>query len=178
MTARRKPDLAAVFGLLAPAMREATVKAHEALVAAGIRHVLVGGLAVGAHGVPRATKDVDFLVGDEAFVEHAGGLVTLHPGLPIAIGGIPVDAVPIPKDAPFLADALSNAAQSEGVPVAGVETLVCMKLLASRARDRADIEDLLAAGADAASIRAYVAQHLSDHLADFESIARSAEARR
>ena len=29
----------------------------------GVRHWL-GGLAVGAHGFPRATKNVDFLVGD------------------------------------------------------------------------------------------------------------------
>lgn len=32
----------------------------------GIRHALVGGLAVGHHGHPRATKGVDFIVGDEA----------------------------------------------------------------------------------------------------------------
>ena len=33
----------------------------------GVPHALVGGLAVGLHGHPRATKDVDFLVGAEAF---------------------------------------------------------------------------------------------------------------
>lgn len=32
-----------------------------------VPHALVGGLAVGLHGHPRATKDVDFLVGEEAF---------------------------------------------------------------------------------------------------------------
>ncbi len=37
------------------------------LTCAGVRHVLIGALAVGAWGYPRASKDVDFLVGDEAF---------------------------------------------------------------------------------------------------------------
>ena len=42
----------------------------------------MGGLAVGANGFPRATKDVAFLVGDEAFERHPGGLVTFRPGVP------------------------------------------------------------------------------------------------
>ncbi len=55
--------------------------ASEALTRAGVRHVVVGDLAVGANGYPRATKDVDFLVGSEAFEHHAGGLVTLRAGV-------------------------------------------------------------------------------------------------
>lgn len=39
----------------------------EALTSLGVRHALVGGLAVGVHGHPRATKDIDFIVGAEAF---------------------------------------------------------------------------------------------------------------
>lgn len=38
---------------------------------------LVGGLAVGVHGWPRWTKDVDFLIGREGYDEHPAGLVTL-----------------------------------------------------------------------------------------------------
>ena len=34
-----------------------------------VAHAIVGGMAVAAHGLPRATKDVDFLI-DHA---HAGG---------------------------------------------------------------------------------------------------------
>jgi hypothetical protein len=37
----------------------------------GVRHALVGGLAVGAWGYPRNTRDIDFLVGEEAFVHRA-----------------------------------------------------------------------------------------------------------
>lgn len=36
------------------------------LAALGVPHVLVGGLAVGVHGHIRATKDVDFMVGESA----------------------------------------------------------------------------------------------------------------
>jgi hypothetical protein len=36
-----------------------------ALADAGVEYVLIGGLAVGAHGYPRATKDVDIVPGPE-----------------------------------------------------------------------------------------------------------------
>jgi len=39
--------------------------AHTALDKAGITHALIGGLAMGHHGVHRATKDIDFLVDGE-----------------------------------------------------------------------------------------------------------------
>jgi hypothetical protein len=56
--------------------------ASQALVRAGIRHVVIGGLAVGASGHPRATKVVELLVGNEAFRHHPGGLVTMNPVVP------------------------------------------------------------------------------------------------
>jgi len=40
--------------------------ASARLTELGVRHVLVGGLAVGGWGHPRATKDVVFLVGEES----------------------------------------------------------------------------------------------------------------
>jgi hypothetical protein len=43
-------------------------------------------LGIGAHGYPRATKVVDFLVGDEAFQQHAGGLISITAGVPIQVG--------------------------------------------------------------------------------------------
>ena len=59
--------------------------ASARLTELGVRHVLVGGLAVGAWGHARATKHVDFLVGEEAFEHHPGGLVTMKYGVPITI---------------------------------------------------------------------------------------------
>lgn len=175
MRTRARPDLSAVFELLAPRMRSAVEKTHAALAAAGIRHALAGGLAVGAHGEPRATKDVDFLVGSEAFIVHAGGVVTLHPALPIAIDGVPVDAVRIPESAEFLADGFDRAIFSEGIPIVPIEILVCMKLLALRPRDRRDVEALIRAGVDARRLRPYVATHLPALLGEFDALADAAE---
>ncbi len=59
------PDLSSVEGVVAPGVLDAMRRASEVLTRLGVRHALVGGLVVGAHGYPRATKDVDFLVGDE-----------------------------------------------------------------------------------------------------------------
>ena len=69
------PDPSLLVGVVAPEVLDAMRVASAALKSAGVRHVVVGGLAVGAHGYPRATKDVDFLVGDEAFEHHPGGLL-------------------------------------------------------------------------------------------------------
>jgi hypothetical protein len=84
---RPNPDL--LRDVVAERVLAAWQAASGALRTAGVRHVVVGGLAVGANGYPRATKDVDFLVGDDAFVHHAGGLVTMNPALPIQVNGVP-----------------------------------------------------------------------------------------
>src|SRR6266481_5425508 len=88
------PDLSRLRGVVAPEILAAAEVASDQLRAAGIPHALAGGLAVGAHGYPRTTDDVDFLVGDEAFVIHAGGLVTLKVPL-IAVGKVRIDFVSI-----------------------------------------------------------------------------------
>ena len=64
-------DLKEVFQFVAPQVREAAIKSARQLNHLGIRYALAGGLAVGAYGYIRATVDVDFLVGEEAF-EHQG----------------------------------------------------------------------------------------------------------
>ena len=43
------------------------IEASRRLTELGVPHALIGGLAVGLYGPPRATKDVDYLVGDAAF---------------------------------------------------------------------------------------------------------------
>src|ERR1700688_5005292 len=91
---RALPDLAQLRGVVDPEILAAAAVASRKLREAGIPHALAGGLAVGAHGYPRTTDDVDFLVGDEAFVQHAGGLVTLKVPL-IAVGKVRIDMVSI-----------------------------------------------------------------------------------
>ena len=56
------PDLSQLRGVVAPEILAAAEVASRKLREAGIPHALAGGLAVGAHGYPRTTDDVDFLV--------------------------------------------------------------------------------------------------------------------
>jgi hypothetical protein len=142
------PDLARVRGVVAPEILEAAEVASRKLREAGISHALVGGLAVGAHGYPRTTDDVDFLVGDEAFQKHAGGLVTLKLPL-IAVGKVSVDFVSIEEargEREQMLEALENPRVSEGVPVVSLPVLVYLKLKAGRQRDIADVVELLKRG--------------------------------
>jgi hypothetical protein len=87
--APKTPDLSLLSGTVADGVLSAMQVASAALTRVGVRHTLVGGLAVGANGYPRATRDVDFLVGEEAFEHHADGLVTMRPGVPIQVSESP-----------------------------------------------------------------------------------------
>src|SRR5688572_16385843 len=58
-----KPDPTLLIDVVAAEVLEALKLASQALTVAKVRHFVVGGLAVGANGYPRATKDVDSLVG-------------------------------------------------------------------------------------------------------------------
>jgi len=66
------PDLRLLEHVVAPRVLAAMRSASRALSSLGVRHAVAGGLAVGAHGYPRNTRDVDLLVGDEAFERHEG----------------------------------------------------------------------------------------------------------
>ncbi len=170
-----EPTLHEVFEVVHPRIQAATLQAAAALRAAGVRHALVGGLAVGVHGYPRATKDVDFLVGNETFHDAAALVVVARVELPYQIGGVAVDYIPIPIGAEFLDASLDAPLRCEGVPVARVEVLVFMKLSSPRAKDAADVVELLKAGADAATIRAYLDAHATDALrARFEALVAQA----
>lgn len=152
------PDLSALDGTVHPKILAAMRAASAQLAAIGVRHALIGGLAVGAYGVPRATRDVDFLVGEEAFVQHGGGLVTLAPGVPYKINGIDVDTLALPAGGESVAAMLNDAPTSDGVPVLPVEAVVHLKLIAHRQKDISDVVELLKAGTPVRTIR----QHLRD----------------
>jgi hypothetical protein len=142
---KRPARLEEVFDLLNPKIVRAIRAAHEAYARLGIRHALIGGLAVGVHGHPRATKDVDFLVGAEAF-ESAGAIVSFKPGVPLAAEGVPIDSVLAPEEhASLLEGALEQPQSFDGIPVVTPEYLVFMKMIAGRRQDLADVEALLRA---------------------------------
>jgi hypothetical protein len=165
---RPNPDL--LRDVVAERVLAAWQAASGALRTAGVRHVVVGGLAVGANGYPRATKDVDFLVGDDAFVHHAGGLVTMNPALPIQVNGVPIDYLSPRSDEAHLAEALA----SESGGFLDAPRLVYMKLRASRLRDRSDIAGLVNAGVDVDACRAHLAAHAEELLPDFDKLVAQA----
>jgi hypothetical protein len=127
-----------------------------------VRHVLIGGVAVGAYAKPRATKGVDFLVGPEAWPRR-GLIVYPINGLPVQVGDVAVDTLLAPHEAPTIEEALARGIASEGIPVAPPEVLVLMKLIADRAQDRHDIDTLLGV-VDHDVARAYVEQHGPEYL--------------
>jgi deoxycytidylate deaminase len=74
-----KPDPTLLIDVVAPKVLEALRLASEALTTARVRHVVVGGLAVGVNGYPRATKDVDD-GGSSARVHEAQVATSQGPG--------------------------------------------------------------------------------------------------
>lgn len=142
---------------------------------AGVEFVLIGGLAVNAWGVVRGTKDVDIVVSPnpenlrriaemavairghiqtgESFLSSPPSITAqLASGERVAIetelGRLDVvqglDGVPAYEEL----HARATGAEVLGVTVAvcSVEDLKAMKQVAGRTRDRADLEDLDAAG--------------------------------
>jgi hypothetical protein len=169
------PDLALLDGVVAPQVLQALRVAAARLQEVGVPFALAGGLAVGAHGHPRATKDVDFLVGDEAFQVHGGGLVTIAAGVPVQVGDVPVDAISIRPEETHLRDALARAPVSGGIPILPIAALVYLKLRSPRRRDAADVVDLLRVVQGLAEIRRYVAAKAPDLLPRLDELAAEAE---
>jgi hypothetical protein len=131
-----------------PGFERAVREVSRMLGEAGIRHALVGALAANAYRTrPRTTEDIDFLVGEEAFETHPGGFVTMRVPV-IEFDGIDIDQVPLTPSLSAIAEGLDRAKVSEGVPIAAIDTIVIMKLIAGRTQDLADVEAIVQSGAD------------------------------
>jgi hypothetical protein len=153
-----------------PAYERAVKEVSRMLGAAGIRHALAGALAANAYRRrPRTTEDIDFLVGDEAFETHAGGFVTMRVPV-IEFDGIAIDQVPLTGSLRVIEATLNQAPASEGVPIAPVEAVVIMKLLAGRTQDLADIEAIVESGADREFLRTAVRTAAPDRLEVLERL--------
>lgn len=147
-----KPELRHALQLV-PAYERAVREVSRMFSEAGIRHALVGALGANAYrDRPRTTADIDFLVGDEAFEKHAGGFVTMKVPI-VEFDGIDIDQVPLTESLRVIEDGLARAHHSEGVPIAPIDTIVVMKLLASRSQDLADVEAIVESGVDRETLR-------------------------
>lgn len=155
MNTGREPDLKRALRPV-PAYERAVREVSRMFAAAGIRHALVGALAANAYrSRPRTTEDIDFLVGDEAFETHSGGFVTMRVPV-VEFDGIAVDQIPLTEALRVVEDGLNRAPVSDGVPIASMDTIVVMKLLAGRTQDLADVEAIIDSGADREFLRVAV----------------------
>lgn len=135
---------------------------------AGVRYVLIGGIALIRHGVIRATRDVDAVIApDPANLECLRSLISSWPatrpdGSPVSqdmiAPGKTINLTTPHGDLDLLADRpppLSFeelAARAEVRRVDGVDASICsladlvaLKRIAGRERDRVDLRDLEAA---------------------------------
>jgi hypothetical protein len=166
-------DLKEAYRFAAPQIREAVITASRQLTHLGIRHALAGGLAVGAHGYIRATADVHFLVGGEAF-QHQGLLVAFKAGVPIEVGGVRIDYLSAVSLGPQLEGVLDHPAVNEGLAIVPIEVLIYMKLVARRRKDMVDIVELVKAGADVKRVRDYLGQYAKDLVPSFDELVNEA----
>lgn len=141
------PDFALTAHVVAAPVRQAALQASAELTRLGIKHALIGGLAVGANGYPRATADVDFLVSEDAF-DHHGPLVSFRPGVPITVGQVRID---------YLTDDELLARVPERDWIVDAAAVVLLKLRAGRAKDEGDIIGLCQQAQTARTVRAFVA---------------------
>ncbi|MBK7398060.1 MAG: hypothetical protein IPJ34_17625 [Myxococcales bacterium] len=167
-----KPDPRLLIDVVAPKVLHALRLASEALGAANVRHVVVGGLAVGANGYPRATKDVDFLVGAEAFHHHASGLVTMRPEVPFQVDGVAVDLLSPGADEGFLEATMTT---TPGVFMEAAP-LVYLKLKSPRRKDQVDVIEMLKGGIDAKECRRYLQANAPAFVELFDECVARAEA--
>lgn len=138
--------MAAVWDVVSPRVAKAARAAHERLTKLGIHHAFIGGFAVCAHGAPRNTKDVDFLVLEkEAF--EGQKLLSFRAGVPFDVDGVAVDYLTPEgnQHERLVREALLHALPTEetGMLVVSLPVLVVLKLQAGRRQDIEDVSRLL-----------------------------------
>lgn len=168
-------SLADLLSVVSSDILASAIEASETLSRLGIPHALIGGLAVGMHGHPRATKDADFLVGREAFVRMQPIIQFREEVGAMAEMGV-MDFLAVPERFESLVELLRVPSEGQ-IPVIPVEGLILLKLDANRPQDRADIVALLRRGIDAASVSEYLRRIAPDTVERFAQLVIEPEAR-
>jgi hypothetical protein len=149
-------------------LRQTLHRLVERLTAEGISYALLGGLALGEHGYPRLTQDIDLLLSPAGLAHFRERLVGRgyrpafegaqktfrdnETGVRIEIvtaGEYPGDGLPKPVAFPDPAQP-GVAVEVEGIRVIALEKLMELKLASGqsaphRRRDLADVQDLIQA---------------------------------
>lgn len=170
----KKKGVEAALAAVPEDVRNAALDVHGRLQSQGIPHMLVGGLAVGARGYPRSTKDADFMVTDDAFRLTSKGLVLgMNHDLPYEVGKIGIDYLS-PRSAGESA-ALERTRGASKLRAAPVEVLVRMKLKIGRARDEGDVVEMLKAGASRKKIRSFLWRDAPELMEKFNALCLKAD---
>ena len=142
------PDLVRLESVVAPDVINALATASAELQRLGIRHLVVGALAVGMYGAPRATPDVDLLVGPEAYEHYSvrrREFTCFVPGVPVLVDGVRIDLYPGDGGGggAFADQVRAQETLRHTIPVALPEEVVLQKLRLWRTKDKRDVEALL-----------------------------------
>lgn len=137
-------------------LRHVIEKSHQTLSALGIEHALIGGFALAAHKVIRATQDVDLMIHEDhrnkakqALIK-AGFTLTSETEEVLHLGGVGFLDILIARR-PLSQKMLSRAKPDPvlGLPVLCVEDLIGLKIQAycnnskREFQDKADIQQLI-----------------------------------
>jgi len=165
------------FEMLADKMRRVAEQVSNELKEKGIRHALIGGIAAGIYGEPRATKDVDFLISGEAYAGTPSKSGKLEAQL-MTFDGVRVDFIYLDAKRAFLEDALAGSLEARGIPVIPVETLIYLKLLSQRRVDQLDIIRIIQAGVDLEVVTDYLEENAPELVADLNKYVQKADEER
>lgn len=188
--AKRNKSLGSFSAIEAGAARPVIEVAREVsarLRERGVPHALVGGLAVGAYGYERYTRDVDVLIpSDRRDVLKTLSRGAIYPldfslsksplrGVSYCRRGVQVDVMqPLLRGA-FLDADLKIPKAGGAPPVVSAPALVYLKLVSNRAKDRADVVELVKAGI-MAGVRHFLDAHAQDLVGRFEELVAQAAA--
>ena len=169
-----KPDFSNNLRAVSHDVVNSAIEVSLYLESIGVKHVIVGALAVGSYTTPRATDDIDLLVDDSLFVDPDVAIVILKPGIPYIINNINIDYLSATTSEldKFKREEIDEAKRisRRDPPVISVNALVAMKLEAYRYKDRADIVGMIHQGLKISAVRTFLKEKRPDLLEHFDEL--------